>query len=356
MKTILVAPLNWGLGHATRCIPIIKELIAQNQNVILASDGHALNLLKEEFPNLKIIELPGYDIKYPKNDQMIVKIASQLPKILLTAFIEHRALTKIIKENNVAAIISDNRFGLFSRKIPSVFISHQLNILPSRKRDIVTSIVTKLNFTFISKFSECWIPDYEGEAGITGSLIHISPDIKYKYLGILSRFSAKKTNVKKKFKILVILSGPEPQRTILENILRHQLLELNYSTLFVRGITESNNVEQLGKIEIRDHCNSSFLQKAIEESEIIISRTGHTTVMDLIATEKRGLLIPTPGQPEQLYLGYMLAKRGYFFCTTQEKINLKEDIKQAKEFKQQIPRYDTNQYKIVIQNWLKEMR
>ena len=80
MKRILVAPLNWGLGHATRCIPIIRALKAHNFEPVIASDGAALQLLKKEFPDLEHVELPSYNITYPKNGKRFKsKLISETP-------------------------------------------------------------------------------------------------------------------------------------------------------------------------------------------------------------------------------------------------------------------------------------
>lgn len=298
-KTILVAPLNWGLGHATRCIPIIEALIERGFEVIIASDGNALLLLQKEFPKLKTIELPSYGILYSKNgSEFRWKMFSQLPKIANAIYKENKILKQIISKCNIDGIISDNRLGLFSNKIPSVIITHQLTLLTGS----TTWFSSKIHAFFIKKFDACWIPDFEGNSNLSGDLGRSKMNFKnLQYIGPLSRF--KKHNVAEKEQILVILSGPEPQRSLLENKLVIELRGLPKKIIFVKGIVEENqhiNIE--ANITFYSYMTSEELEIAIKESELIICRSGYTSVMDLAILSKKAFFIPTPGQFEQNYL------------------------------------------------------
>ncbi len=221
-KNILVAPLNWGLGHATRCIPIIQELEKNGFNPIIASDGVALALLRKEFPNLITIELPSYDIEYAKKGENFKwKLIKNSPKTLYAILQEKQQIKKIVKEHQLAGIISDNRLGVHSKKVPSVFITHQLTVLSGK----TTWISSKLHQHFISKFTECWIPDVNEIPNLTGKLGHLkNTKLKLTYIGILSRLQKKELPIK--YQLMVILSGPEPQRTFLRRKINNRIRKL----------------------------------------------------------------------------------------------------------------------------------
>ena len=302
-KRILVAPLNWGLGHATRCIPIINALIENNIEPILASDGLALELLKKEFPYLKAIELPSYNITYPKKGENFkFKLILDSPKLIQTIKSEKKMIKELVENNPIDGIISDNRFGVYNKSIPSVFISHQLNVLSG----ITSWFSSKMHQKIIKKFDECWIPDIKDEPNLSGKLGHLkNSNLNIKYIGPLSRFS--KIDCTLVYDLLVLLSGPEPQRTILETKLLKDLKKYNGTVLFIKGkIEEQQTIIKDNKMTIYNFMTSTELEKAINQSKIILSRSGYTTIMDLSKLEKKAFFIPTPGQFEQEYLAKRL--------------------------------------------------
>lgn len=302
-RRILVAPLNWGLGHATRCIPIINALIAKGFEPVLASDGMALALLQQEFPNLEHIELPGYNVKYAKKGRDFkLKLISEIPKIQQAISAEKKVTKALIKQYKINGIISDSRFGVYSKNVPSVFITHQLKVLSGS----TTWLSSKINKNIINRFDACWVPDFSEHPNLSGKLGH---DIKLKlpirYIGPLSRLEKK--HLKQKYHILVLLSGPEPQRSMLEKILLNALESFNGSVLLIRGLIETEQkTEQKNNIHICNFMTSDALEIAINESDIIISRSGYTTIMDLAKLGKKAFFIPTPGQFEQQYLAEKL--------------------------------------------------
>ena len=218
---ILIAPLNWGLGHATRCIPIIDALIDHNYEPIIASDGAALVLLKKEFPTLICLELPSYDIQYSKYGFLMKwQLFKSIPKLLNAIKKEKKAVQNIIKIYHIKGVISDNRFGVYSTNphISSVYITHQLHVFSG----ITTWLTSKLHQKIINKHQECWVPDFEYQPNLTGNLGHIeNGKLKLKYLGPLSRFTKSKSS--SLYSLMVLLSGPEPQRTFLEEIILSEL-------------------------------------------------------------------------------------------------------------------------------------
>lgn len=305
---IIVATLNWGLGHATRNIPIIKALEIEGFEPIIASDGNALALLKKEFPYLTHIELPSYNVTYSKHKVTLKwKILRQLPRIFKVIYQEKKVINKIIKEYQIKGIISDNRLGANSKDVPSVYITHQLNVMAGS----LTWFSSKTHRYFIRKFDECWVPDTEGRPNLSGRLGHLRKDsYKIKYVGLLSRFQSQKVEIK--YDISIVLSGPEPQRQQLEDKLIQEFLNYKGVVLLIQGIVEpEQKVWQEGSITCYNFMKSKQLESVLNESEIIVSRSGYTTVMDLARLGKKAFFIPTPGQYEQEYLAKRLKRNGY---------------------------------------------
>jgi uncharacterized protein (TIGR00661 family) len=349
-RKILVAPLDWGLGHATRMIPLIHALQSFGAEVLIASDGQALSLLKKEFPTLACINLPGYRVHYQKKGSLGITMLLQLPKILAAIRAEKKWLKKIISKENIDAVISDNRFGMYTKDIPCIFVTHQINIIAPSPFKWMERWINKVNRRLIANFDACWIPDFEKEPGLSGALSHNFPlPDNAVFIGPLSRFSYRE--VSKRYKLMVLLSGPEPQRSILEQQLLKQFKEYaklknNQPTndvvaagelaeiLFVRGIPEgSGDVLKIspGVIQV-DYLLTEALNSAILESEIIISRPGYTTVMDLSLLGSRAIFIPTPGQPEQEYLAEYLTNKGICYTTSQSSFDLELALFEEKAF------------------------
>lgn len=324
-KKILIAPLNWGLGHATRCIPIINALQNEGFIPIIAGDGVSFQLLKKEFPKLKTYDLPSYNIQYSKNGKFLkYKLLMQLKTISKAVKKEQKVVDKIVSNENICGIISDNRFGVKSKKVPSVYITHQINVLSG----LTTFITSKFHQNIISKFDECWVPDFKTEPNLSGRLSH-NTKLNLKYIGSLSRFKLKNYDLSKEsdtnngFDILVILSGPEPQRTILEKKLLKKLEFTNKKVLFVKGIiSEKQEIKIRNNITIVNFMLQNKLRKAIIESGIIIARSGYSTIMDLQTLNAKVFFIPTEGQAEQEYLAKYLSEQGIAPFVNQKKFDL----------------------------------
>jgi uncharacterized protein (TIGR00661 family) len=306
-KTILIAPLNWGLGHATRCIPIIKALQENDCFPIIASDGVALELLRKEFPYLQTLELPSYQIEYAKNSKNFKwKLLQSCPKMIEAVLEERKMVKKWIKKYRIDGIISDNRLGVFSEKVPSVFITHQLNVLTGN----TTWITSKIHQHIIKKYAVCWIPDFEGTPNLSGKLGHIKKaDFNIKYIGPLSRIQKKE--IPKQYDLMIILSGPEPQRGLLEEKLKKEILRFEGKIVFIKGMIENEQKkEQIENVTYYNFMNSRQLEQTFNESERVLCRSGYTTIMDLVKLEKKAFFIPTPGQYEQEYLAKKLQEEG----------------------------------------------
>lgn len=307
-RRILVAPINWGLGHATRCIPIIKKLEQRGFTPIIASDGIALALLKKEFPRLKSFELPSYNISYTSKGGFLKwKLLLDSPSILKTINKEKKATRILVEKLNLHGIISDSRFGVRYKHLPNVFITHQLNVLSGN----TTFLSSKLHRLYIKKFDQCWVPDAPGKPNLSGFLGHLkTPPDNLRYMGILSRFE--KRDLPQLYDYMVLLSGPEPQRSLLEEILLKELRKSSAKILFVRGIVgEDQPAQATPGIEVKNYLYGKGLEQAINSSRVIISRSGYTTLMDLARLKKKAFFIPTPGQFEQEYLAERMKKLGF---------------------------------------------
>lgn len=335
---ILVAPLDWGLGHATRCIPVIKCLLQQNCNVFLAGESKTKSLLEKEFPQLKFLNLKGYRISYSSNKWTLpFAIASQIPKIISVIKEEEEWLKNAAQEYGFDAVISDNRYGLHLQNIPCVFITHQLKIKTPFGR-VVEDYLQQLNYNYINQFTECWVPDYKNDdVNLAGKLSHPvkEPNVPVKYLGPLSRFSFTKSEKEKN--ILILLSGPEPQRTIFEKILIKELEDCKETVVFVRGLPgDESNLSLPKNISVHNHLSAAELEQKISEAKFVIACCGYSTVMDLAVIKKKSILIPTPGQSEQEYLAKHLQQNNFALCVEQSKFKLKAAIELAENFNYQI--------------------
>lgn len=361
-KSILVVPLDWGLGHATRCIPLIKEFQAIGCNVIIAAEGAVKSLLEHEFQQVIIIPCPQYRITYTKEKRWLaLKIISQAPKILLAIYKEHIWVKKVVKKYFIDAVVADNRFGLYRPGVPCVYITHQLLIKTGNF--ISEQVLQKIHFGFIKKYTTCWIPDFEAKENIAGKLSHPDmPLINTSYIGGLSRFK-KKELAAKKYDLLIIVSGPEPQRTIFEEILLLQLQQYNGYALLIRGLPGSKETEESStsaksknlQLSIKNHLSAEDLNDAIESATMVISRSGYTTVMDLIKLKQKAILVPTPGQTEQEYLASYLMEQHFFYTTSQDGFLLSEALNKASDFDFVIPSFDMEQYKKVVNNFVQSL-
>ena len=318
-KKILVAPLDWGLGHATRLIPIIRYLKESDCEIIIAASGNGAQILREYFPEVKLIALEGYKVQYGKRFFQW-HIILQIPKILRAIKHEHQWLQKIIDEYRIDAVISDNRYGLHSQKIPSVLITHQLNI---QTPGLLQSGTVKTVDNYINKFTECWVPDFKGKNSLAGQLSQrFGYSKKIKHIGPLSRLNFQNEKIGVVYDYLGIVSGPEKQRTIFQNALVEALVRTGKKSLILCGLPQENFKKQKDNVTMVSHLDSQNLIQAVTSSKTIICRSGYSTIMDLIALQRGAIIVPTPGQTEQEYLANHLDGK-FGFCQLQQKKLLK---------------------------------
>jgi UDP-N-acetylglucosamine transferase subunit ALG13 len=323
---VFIAPLDWGLGHVTRCIPVIKELLNQKCIVVAAVSGVQKTVLHSEFPDLNFVELPGYGIKLGKNRALtIFQLISSIPKILIRVNQEKAWLSRWILAEQPDLIISDNRYGLYSPDVLSIFITHQL-LIRTPFGSVADRLLQRVNYRFIRRFAMCWVPDVPGPDGLAGELSHPDPmpPVPTRYIGWLSRFAAGGgAGADSSFELLVLLSGPEPQRTLLEERILEQAADYTGRIVLVRGLPDGGkSLSVPARIRVYDHVPATELEVLIRGAGQIICRSGYSTVMDLMRLGKKAILIPTPGQTEQEYLGDYLAAKGWAICIDQKGFSL----------------------------------
>lgn len=312
---ILIAPLDWGLGHAARCIPVIKELIQQEAEVIVHGSPHVLNFLKKQFPSLEQIQSNEQEIHYSKYLPAWLKILLQTNKINKNIELEYTNLQSLIKTRQIDGVISDNRYGLNSNVIPCVFITHQLNPrVPLTLGFLTRSIQHKIT-AWTSNFEEIWIPDLSGSHSLSADLsITTSKNSPLKHIGILSRFSSNQIVHNAPNGYLAIISGPEPQRTIFfQELLRiRNSLSLGM-TFIIDKLPDEVSSDKTKNMRILVQPNDQEFLQEITNAQYIVCRSGYSSLMDLIRLKRTALFIPTLGQTEQEYLASISQKWGFGF-------------------------------------------
>lgn len=332
-KVILYGVLNWGLGHATRSIPFIYKLLKDNHKLIIASDGDALALLKKEFGENVIFEtLPSYNIKYTKKRFWFhLNLVKQTPHILQNIKAENKVVAALVEKYQPQQIISDHRYGVYHLKVHSIFLGHQL-FLDFPQNKLIEKIANNLHRQKIDVFNEIQVPDLPPPNNISGKLSNYQhPNIHY--IGTLSRMQKMETVLK--YDICVVLSGPEPQRTVLEDILIKQLENTHYKVAFIRGLIEEEYIvnNEHKNIEILNYCHTKELNKILMASKVIICRSGYSSIMDLVKLQKQAILIPTPELPEQNYLAKRMFELGWFYTVEQENFDIEKAMKDYSKFK-----------------------
>ena len=327
-KRILFAVLNWGLGHSTRSIPLIQALSKKNR-VIIASTGRSAELLKDEFPNLEHIDFPDYNVRYTKKGSLLIPfLGLQLPGIIFKLIREPFETAKLVEAHNIDIVISDCRYGVFSRKCPSFFITHQLRFkLPRalKSLELLSEYFNRLYFNF---FRRIIVIDAKDEFNLTGDLSHRGKITRTKnlvYIGLLS--SIEKAKVETDIDILISVSGPEPQRTLFEKTVMNQIREIQGKKVVVLGRVDEDYFYKKEKdLEIYSYVNRIEMSGLMNRSKLIVSRSGYSTVIEIAALNKKALLIPTLGQTEQEYLASYYRSMNLFHIAAQNNLQLKKEI------------------------------
>ena len=309
---ILIAPLNWGLGHATRCIPLVRQYLEQGDEVVLGGDGESLLLLQRHFPQLRVIQLPSLELRYAANDQQRGFYLRAIPALLRFTIADHYYLRQQLAIEHFDLIISDNRFGLFTRQTRCVYITHQLYVRLPRRLRIFQPLARAVHACVFKRYHEVWVPDFaNSENSLAGELCHGGCfDTYVKYIGPLSRFASSEGTPKElrrnsEYSVVAILSGLEPQRSIFEQAILERYTNTPDKVLIVRGkVAEAQTKISRNNITMVASLSDQALLEVMEQATTIVARSGYSTIMDLavLGLLHKAELHPTPGQSEQEYL------------------------------------------------------
>ena len=321
---ILIAPLNWGLGHATRCIPLVRQYLSSGAEVVLAGDGESLMLLQRHFPQLRVINLPSLELRYTTNAQQRGFYLRAIPALLRFTIADHYYLRQQLAIEHFDLIISDNRFGLFTRQTRCVYITHQLYVRLPRRLRIFQPLARAIHACVFKRYHEVWVPDYANmEESLAGELCHGGRfDMHVNYIGPLSRFASSEGTPKElrrnsegtmaensEYSVVAVLSGLEPQRSIFEQAILERYANTSEKVLLVRGKVAGTQTRICrNNITMVAFLNDQALLEAMKRATTIIARSGYSTIMDLavLGLLHKAELHPTPGQSEQEYLASRL--------------------------------------------------
>ncbi len=323
-KRVLVCPLGWGLGHASRDIPIIEFFLNKGCEVIVAGDNQQMILLTQHFSGIKAIHFPSFKVKFSKGKSQLwplIRIAFLLPYFIIK---EHFLLKKLIKEHQIDIVVSDNRYGLWNKHVKSIFITHQLKVLFPQPFRFLEPIGERFIHYFIKKFDKCWIPDFSGKDNLAGELSHSSKiEGKVQYIGLLSRFSNLRINTTNEtYDLVVVASGPSPQREIFIDKVAKLARIHSLKTLIIKGEPEAGTaIYEDDRIEFVGHLDDLLFASIVKSSKRVICRAGYSTIMDMVALGVSPIVVPTPGQTEQEYLAKSLGEKGIFRFVEQHKID-----------------------------------
>lgn len=351
---VLVCPLDWGLGHATRCIPLIRALVRAGHEVLVGASGGGLRLLRAEFPGLEVFDFPGYPIRYSRSAATLLPVLlAQLPGLLLGMLRERSRLREIVSEKGIDRVISDGRYGVRTREVPAIFVTHQIFIrIPGRFPGSAWAerALLALNLRLLRGFREVWVPDFPGEPNLSGELSHEVPAFRrgrrrplpgLVFINPLSRFQPVDRGWEARrpprpqgalpVDVLASVSGPEPQRTRFEEALRRLLGSMSGTRVLIRGVPGGDPAGRgegvdlaLNELNEFPHLDGPGMEKLFRSAALVVARSGYTTVMEMASLGlTRVVLVPTPGQSEQEYLADHLDRAGIALRMDQDGLDLR---------------------------------
>lgn len=318
---ILVSPLEWGLGHATRLTRMIRILQEHHFEVILAADGLPFNFLSEQFPDLILERLPMKQIRYSKGSQgFFIRLLLQLPGLFFSIKNSRKRLQELVDQYQPDFILSDNRYGFRHPDVPSVFVTHQLRPMPPKAFRFFQSAFGRFHLWMLRGYDFIWVSDFDGEDNVAGALSRIPwKNNKIRYIGPLSWLSdcdPVPPKAERAPDLLFLLSGPEPQRELLEQHIIQHFQGFSKPMVLLQGLPQEKGLphqeKDVGGIRILNHLPGNQILWYLQNAKKIVCRAGVVTVFDLVVLGIPAILIPSPGQTEQEYVAHRLHQKGYF--------------------------------------------
>lgn len=333
---VLFAVGSWGLGHATRDLPLINRLLESGCELTVVSTDRALSLLRKELgPRCEFFDWPDVPKPLARTAKLFyTKFALSVPLVFRTILSEHRTLQNLLRRRRFDRIISDNRFGIHSRRIDSYQIAHGLRAIAPRRNRQLELALEYFCYSWLRPARRVIVPDYLHD-GLSGDLSHnltfFEPE-RLEYIGILA--SVRRRPVEPDVDLFVTISGPEPQRAILEEIVLGQVDALPGKVVVALGKPEEPlRTWQHDGAQVYSYLDRRQQENLMNRSRLIVSRSGYTTLMELVELNRQALLIPTPGQTEQEYLGWLHNSRGTYLSVTQQRLDLRRDVERAGSFR-----------------------
>jgi len=317
-KVVLVAILDWGLGHASRMVPVIDGLLAQNVRVILTGSGASLTYLQKRYPQMESREMPSEEMRYGKSGAGLALLKRALHQPGINK-IQQAWIREIVAKEKINGIISDNLYGVYHHEIPSVIVTHQVGLLvPVFKKAFDRKLAQ-----WLDHFTEVWVPDLPGAASLSGKMTENAflriPKI---FVGNLSRLRSV-ASAKKDIALTALISGPEPQRSLFEKEVLKLMKKTPGRKVLIRGILggSTEKIADMTDMEVYDFLDDTALSEMIIRSEWVVCRSGYSTLCDLRVLGAKAVVVPTPQQPEQLYLARRGSEKGWFQSTEQQLIS-----------------------------------
>lgn len=368
---ILVAPLDWGLGHATRCVPIVREFLRQGAEVELAVVRANASFFREVFPGLRQRLAPSYNIVYPKYGfnmaLWLLKNSAHLNRVMR---FEHRYAEEMVARHGYDLLFSDNRFAFYSNRVHSVYMTHQRRIAFPPALSAFEGVGIRWHASLMGNFDEVWVPDVESAPGYAGALSHLPAMrrserfLAVKFIGPLSRFdeladglkadSLKADSLKAgslkagskcagKYRVVAVISGVEPARTQFENRLRDILRDVPGNHLMILGKPQAPRRHWTeGNIEFVTHLPTDDFANAVRNADWVVSRGGYSTVMDMAYLGAKCIFVPTPGQYEQVVLARDLVNADHAACIPANRLSV-ESLLDAFKKNVELPRPESSE-------------
>ena len=330
-KRILFAVGHWGLGHATRDLPLIHGLVAEGCEVIVGCDGPPLEVLRRELQGVcEVLRLPGSPIPLARTP---LRFYTRYTLLLLAMWrsiaTQHALVERLVQQRHIDLVVSDNRYGCYSQRVPSYLLAHGIRFIPPFGAWWLGPLLEYFNYRAFVPFTRLIVPDFPQDS-LSGALSHdlrfIAP-ARLAYIGPLS--SVRLRPVDEDLDYFITISGPEPQRSMLEQRLLEQVPRLPGQGVMALGRPGERSPGWHGNCRVYAYLDRSAQEEMMNRARLVISRSGYSTLMELAELGKHALLIPTPGQTEQEYLGFYHQQRGAAPMVTQAALHLEADMQRV---------------------------